>query len=198
MRGSILVIGLLATVTAITVKSVYGLWFLCSDLVYVILFPQLICVIYVADSNSYGALSGYVVGLVLRLLAGEPLLNIPPTLLFYGWREADETLGEVFPVQRFPFRTTAMIVTLTLIISVSKLTKWAFESGALGAELDLLKAVVNRPDEEERRRERAELHALEEVKPIIKWVSARRKDICYIYSCKKNQKSRKLRTAEKK
>lgn len=40
MRGSILVIAALATVLALTIESVYALWFLCSDFVYVILFPQ--------------------------------------------------------------------------------------------------------------------------------------------------------------
>lgn len=36
--------------------------YLCADLVYVILFPQLICVVYMKDSNTYGSLAGYGVG----------------------------------------------------------------------------------------------------------------------------------------
>jgi solute carrier family 5 (high affinity choline transporter), member 7 len=40
-RGAILLGGGLATGLVLTVKSVYGVWFFCADLVYVILFPQL-------------------------------------------------------------------------------------------------------------------------------------------------------------
>ena len=46
MRACVFIFGALATVMGILIKSIYGLWFLCSDLVYVILFPQLICVVY--------------------------------------------------------------------------------------------------------------------------------------------------------
>lgn len=41
------VFGALATVMGILIESIYGLWALCSDLVYVVLFPQLICVVYI-------------------------------------------------------------------------------------------------------------------------------------------------------
>lgn len=36
-----------------------GLRYLCADLVYVILFPQLLCVVYLERSNTYGCLLGY-------------------------------------------------------------------------------------------------------------------------------------------
>ena len=47
MRINIILVGILATVMALVIKSIYGLWYLCADLVYVILFPQLLCVVYV-------------------------------------------------------------------------------------------------------------------------------------------------------
>lgn len=47
MRACVFWFGALATVMGILIKSIYGLWSLCSDLVYVILFPQLVCVVYV-------------------------------------------------------------------------------------------------------------------------------------------------------
>jgi high affinity choline transporter 7 len=40
-------VGGAATALAIIVHSVYGLWYLCADLVYVFLFPQLLCVVYI-------------------------------------------------------------------------------------------------------------------------------------------------------
>lgn len=40
MRVAIIVVGILATVMALTIPSIYGLWSMCSDLVYCILFPQ--------------------------------------------------------------------------------------------------------------------------------------------------------------
>lgn len=40
MRAAVLCVGAVATVLALTINSVYELWFLSSDFVYVILFPQ--------------------------------------------------------------------------------------------------------------------------------------------------------------
>ncbi|VDK59576.1 unnamed protein product [Cylicostephanus goldi] len=59
MRFSIVAVGAMATVMALTIQSIYGLWYLCADLVYVILFPQLLCVVYRKESNTYGSLAGY-------------------------------------------------------------------------------------------------------------------------------------------
>ena len=75
IRVSILVVGAIATVIALTVDTIYGLSYLCSDLIYVILFPQLICVIYFRYSNAYGAVISFFVGLILRLLGGEELIG---------------------------------------------------------------------------------------------------------------------------
>lgn len=59
MRVAIVFVGILATVMALTIQSIYALWYLCADLVYVILFPQLLCVVYFQRSNTYGCLLGY-------------------------------------------------------------------------------------------------------------------------------------------
>lgn len=56
MRISIIIVGILATVMALTIPSIYGLWSMCSDLVYVILFPQVKSILY---------LYGYVLKLIL-------------------------------------------------------------------------------------------------------------------------------------
>ena len=49
---------------------------MCSDLVYVILFPQLLIVVHFKDSvNTYGSLSAYVLGMFVRLAGGENLIG---------------------------------------------------------------------------------------------------------------------------
>lgn len=42
MRGAIVVMTVLATILALSIQSVYELWYLSSDFVFVILFPQVI------------------------------------------------------------------------------------------------------------------------------------------------------------
>ena len=45
---------------------------LCSDLVYVILFPQLLCVVHFPEwCNTYGSLFSYCLGLTIRLISDE-------------------------------------------------------------------------------------------------------------------------------
>ena len=39
-----MLVGVFATVVAVSVDSIYGLFYLCSDLIYVILFPQLVSI----------------------------------------------------------------------------------------------------------------------------------------------------------
>lgn len=70
MRIGIFGVGLMAMIMGILIKSIYELWFLCGDMVYVILFPQLVSVIYLEGSNTYGSLAGFLYGVTLRLLGG--------------------------------------------------------------------------------------------------------------------------------
>ena len=82
MRIGIFLVTALATLMGLTIKSVYGLWFLCSDLVYVVLFPQLFCVVYFKRTNTYGSMVAYWTGIILRLLAGESLFGIRPVIKY--------------------------------------------------------------------------------------------------------------------
>jgi hypothetical protein len=61
MRIAIFGVGTLAIIMALTIGSIYELWFLCSDFVYVMLFPQLTCVVYFNGTNTYGSLVGFFV-----------------------------------------------------------------------------------------------------------------------------------------
>ena len=113
-RVSIVGFGVLATLLALSVQSVYTLWFLCGDLVYTILFPQLVAALYFRWSNQWGAVSGAVVGLVLRMGGGEPMLGLPAII---PYPMNDPEVGVLFP-----FRTVAMLTSLVTIGLVSWLT----------------------------------------------------------------------------
>jgi len=116
IRRLVVVVGTAATLIALRVQSVYALWFLCSDFVYCILFPQLTTALFDRKANRYGSIAGLVVSFVLRFGGGEPVLGIPRLL---PYPMIDEASGAVF----FPFRTTAMLAGLLTIIVVSRLTQ---------------------------------------------------------------------------
>ncbi len=107
IQRSIWIIGVAATLIAFQVKSVYALWFLCSDFVYCLLFPALVCALFDPRANSHGALAGFLVAAFLRFGGGDETLGIPAYLGY----PAD-----------FPFRTLAMGAGLTTIVVLSRLT----------------------------------------------------------------------------
>ncbi|KAK5928084.1 hypothetical protein CgunFtcFv8_013176 [Champsocephalus gunnari] len=135
IRISVLVVGLAGTGLAFGDDSVFGLWLVSGDLLYCVLFPQLICVLHCGFANSYGAFSGFTMGLLLRALSGEPLLGIPAVILYPGWREVDGVI-----VQFFPFRTLAMLASLTGVIAVSWLVQLGFYHKLIPQSWDLLGA----------------------------------------------------------
>lgn len=116
IRRLVLIVGTAATLIALRVQSVYGLWFLCSDFVYCILFPQLTTALFDRKANQYGSIAGLAVSFVLRFGGGEPVLGIPRIL---PYPMIDSASGAVL----FPFRTTAMLAGLLTIIVVSRLTQ---------------------------------------------------------------------------
>lgn len=111
IRAAIVCTGIAAATLALSVRSVYVLWYLCADLVYVILFPQLVMVLYSSTSNRFGALAGAVTGCVLRLGGGEQQLGIPMIIPYPMATEDGGTL--------FPFRTAAMLSSMLAIWLVS-------------------------------------------------------------------------------
>ncbi|XP_026522733.1 high affinity choline transporter 1 [Notechis scutatus] len=137
MRITIFVFGAAATVMALLAQTIYGLWYLSSDLVYIIIFPQLLCVLFIKGTNTYGAIVGYLLGLLLRITGGEPYLSLQPLIFYPGWYHD----GSGY-VQRFPFKTLAMLTSFFTNIAVSYLAKYLFESGTLPPKLDFLDAVV--------------------------------------------------------
>ncbi|CAG5122372.1 unnamed protein product [Candidula unifasciata] len=112
MRLAQVVITVLACYMAISVSSIYRLWILCSDFVYVILFPQLVCVMYIRDTNSYGSFAAFVLGLLFRLLGGDASLGIPAAIKYPWYDEESNT-------QLFPYRTLSMLISMVTLITVS-------------------------------------------------------------------------------
>ncbi|EDO44300.1 predicted protein, partial [Nematostella vectensis] len=128
MRLAIFLVGAIATIMALVVESVYTLWFLCGDVVYVTLFPQLCCVIFFHDTNTYGSFTGFILGILLRVLGGEPALKIPVIIKFPYYNETDGQL--------FPFRTLSMVCAFVTILAVSYLARLLFHKGVLPLSAD--------------------------------------------------------------
>lgn len=153
MRCTIFVFGALATAMALLTGSVYGLWYLSSDLVYIIIFPQLLSVLFVKGTNTYGSVAGYVFGLLLRIGGGEPYLKLPPFIYYPGWvtqEKIHHVTGDVeyFVQQRFPFKTMSMLASFLANVAFSYMTKYLFESGMWSHKYDFLDAVVSKHSDE--------------------------------------------------
>lgn len=114
IQKCIWIIGVTATVLALNIGSVYELWFLCSDFVYCLLFPPLVCALFDKKSNAYGAIAGFLVAFILRFGGGDPTLGLP-ILIEYPMIEDGVVL--------FPFRTLAMISGLVTIVVISRVFK---------------------------------------------------------------------------
>ncbi len=114
VQRCIWIVGIAATLLALRVESIYALWFLCSDFVYCLLFPALVCALFDPKANRVGAIAGFVVAFVLRFGGGEPALGIP-VLIPYPMIEEGVVL--------FPFRTLAMVSGLLTMVVVSRVVK---------------------------------------------------------------------------
>ena len=106
---------------ALKVQSVQALWFFTSDLVFVLLFPQLLFALFDPRANRTGSIAAFFVSLVLRIGGGEPLLGFPPLIPYpefftgnpAGWY--DPATGAML----FPFKTLAAAAGMILLPVVS-------------------------------------------------------------------------------
>jgi high affinity choline transporter 7 len=123
IRSSILIFGAAATVLALKVQSVQALWFFTSDLVFVLLFPQLLFALFDRKVNRTGSIVAFTVALVLRVGGGEPLLGfrsvIPYPEIFSAflpgvpadWYDP-QTGAMLFPVKTFAAATGIVLLPL--------------------------------------------------------------------------------------
>ncbi|XP_074006285.1 high affinity choline transporter 1-like [Numenius arquata] len=132
MKISMLVFGAMAAGLAFHSSSVYDLWFLSGDLVYALLFPQLCCALFAPSTNTYGSAAGFLVGLILRLLAGEPALSIPAAICYPACSLVNGTYSQLFP-----FKTFTMLLTLGTILAVSYLAAVLFQRNILPRRWDV-------------------------------------------------------------
>lgn len=152
IRIGIVFVGIMATLVGLTVDSIYALFHLCSDLVFVILFPQLVGAVHIDSVNTYGSIAAYVVGLFLRITGGEELIGFPAAFKypFYDYSGKGS--------QNFPFRTMSMLISFGILVGVSMLTNYWFDNDILGEKYDVLGVIKRRERliEKKAERERAQ------------------------------------------
>ena len=137
IRSSITLLGIGAAVMALYVKSVQQLWFFTSDLIFVLLVPQLSAALFDPKANRIGSSTAFFVSLVLRLGGGEPILRLEPWIpypeIFSNWlpdvpadwyaRTSENPEGIWYLL--FPFKTVAFLAGMFLLPVVSRLTaRW--------------------------------------------------------------------------
>jgi high affinity choline transporter 7 len=131
IRVAVLGLGIAATVLALKVQSVQALWFFTSDLIFVLLFPQLVFALFDRRVNRTGSMLAFGLSLVLRLGGGEPLFGIPPVIPYpeicSAWLSSppstwyDPANGALL----FPFKTVAALAGLITLPIASRLTgRW--------------------------------------------------------------------------
>jgi len=109
IRIAILVLGAAAVFIALKVQSVQALWYFTSDLVFVLLFPQLVMALFDKKANRTGSMVAFFVSLFLRGCGGEPLFDIPALVHYPEW---------------WPTRVVAAMAGLILLPLVSRLASY--------------------------------------------------------------------------
>ncbi|XP_069748597.1 high affinity choline transporter 1-like [Narcine bancroftii] len=117
MKTMVFFVSVLATVFALCTSTIYGLYALSADIVYVVLFPQLVCVLYVPCVNRLGLVTGVLTGTVLRITGGEPLFHFPAVIQYPGGYFQDN-----YFVQTFPYKTFAMLSSLITTVVLSHIS----------------------------------------------------------------------------
>ncbi|XP_069937379.1 high-affinity choline transporter 1 [Cherax quadricarinatus] len=131
LRASMVMVASIACTIGIVIHSIYYLFKLCGDLVYVILFPQLLMVVHCRHYvNTYGSFMAFWIGLLVRILGGEPQIGVPATIHYPLY---DEATGQ----QNFPFRTASMLISFTSLVVFSAIAKFTFTRGLLPARFDV-------------------------------------------------------------
>ncbi len=127
IRVVVVGLGVAAAVMALDVQSVQALWFFTSDLVFVLLFPQLVFALFDRRVNRTGSVVAFAISLVPRLGGGEPLFGMAPRIPYPA------IFSAVLPgpaaswydgtgAMMFPYKTLAALAGLVALPIVSRLT----------------------------------------------------------------------------
>jgi len=135
---------IIATSLAIEYKSIYELFVLCGDFMFVIVFPQLTLVLYWEMANTYGSVMSFIIGIILRLLCGDSLMGIPATISFgtlYGEEGScpdneDDPLGLGRCTGIVPFRLIVTIIGTLVHILFSYGAYTVFAKGWVSLDYD--------------------------------------------------------------
>ncbi|XP_064475919.1 high affinity choline transporter 1-like isoform X2 [Ornithodoros turicata] len=147
LRLSVILLGAFATYIAVATTAVNSMWNYASDLLFILLFPQVVCILFLPDGvNAYGSLTGFFLGLLLRTAAGEPGMGLPTLFRYPGY---DSQHGR----QLFPYRTFSMVAHLLCMLVASRVVKKLFVGGIMPMRYDVLQCF----DAEERRPSTASL-----------------------------------------
>lgn len=133
IRIAVVVLGALAAILALKVRSVAALWLFTGDLVFVLLFPQLLLALFDPRTNRLGSVAGFVVALAIRVSGGIAVATDTGAIGFPALVPYPELLGWTDPgwydpasgATLFPVRTLAAVAGLATIAAVSRLTaRW--------------------------------------------------------------------------
>lgn len=132
VKVSIFLCGLMGAGLAMLSRSIHLFWIVSADVLYSMMTPQVTCIFYLSHRvNKYGACSGLVMAIILRVLVGEPMIGLPDVLPL-PWDKIQED-GSRYRL--FPFRTAIMLITTGTILLISQLTVCVCEKrGESGAE----------------------------------------------------------------
>ncbi|KAM3585608.1 uncharacterized protein V6R79_022690 [Siganus canaliculatus] len=136
IRLSTVAAGIVGTSLTHLENSVMVFWILGSDLTYTIILPQLICVLFTSVSNGYGAIAGFFVAVVMRVLCGEPVFGLPAVLKFPG----GTVEGGIY-IQRFPVKTVCTLAALVSILGCSYAASLLFNQGILPERWDVFRVI---------------------------------------------------------
>ncbi|CAN9500225.1 unnamed protein product [Ophioblennius macclurei] len=137
LRVLVVVVGLLGTSLTIMKNSIILFWFLGAEVAYAVTFPQLVCVLFFKVSNAYGGAVGCLMGIVLRLLSGDPALGLPAILPFPGC-----TVEDGVHVQYSPVKTICMLISIVFTVLFSYVASALFNKNVLSEKWDIFKVKV--------------------------------------------------------
>ena len=99
---SMIVVGVTATLLALFVDTIYGIFILTADIVYVVIFPQFTCAVFLPFVNTYGSFLGFVLGTILRFGGGEPSLSLDPFIKYPYYDDISDSYFLSKPSQWLP------------------------------------------------------------------------------------------------